>query len=110
MAYENKPGSGALFRNDKGDNPARPDYRGDCTLPDGTPAKLSAWLKEGKKGKFLSLKIEADGERGGGGGYGFRNEGSGGVSGGGGNRAKQNFDLDDDIPFVRPAGPFDRRA
>ena len=30
--YQPKEGSGALFRSDKGENPARPDYRGDIML------------------------------------------------------------------------------
>ena len=32
MAYTPQEGGGALFKNDKGDNPARPDYRGDIML------------------------------------------------------------------------------
>ena len=57
MAYEMKDGSGALFRNDKGDNPARPDYRGDLMI-DGTVYEIAGWLKEGAKGKFLSLSVK----------------------------------------------------
>lgn len=72
--YENKPGSGALFKNDKGDNPNRPDYRGDATLQDGSKVRISGWLKDGQKGKFLSLKIEAEDDR---------KSGSGGMGGGG---------------------------
>jgi hypothetical protein len=62
MAYEQKDGSGALFKNDKGDNPKRPDYRGDITIG-GVQYELSAWLKEGKKGKFMSLNAKPKGER-----------------------------------------------
>jgi hypothetical protein len=62
MAYEQKDGSGALFRNAKGDNPKRPDYRGDITLG-GVQYELSAWLREGKKGKFMSLAGKLKGER-----------------------------------------------
>jgi hypothetical protein len=54
MAYEQKEGSGALFKNDKGDNPKRPDYRGDITLG-GVKYDLAAWIKEGNKGKFMSI-------------------------------------------------------
>lgn len=55
MAYEKKDGSGALFKNDKtGGNPNWPDYKGDIMI-DGVEYWLSAWLKEGKKGKFMSL-------------------------------------------------------
>jgi len=58
MAYEQKAGDAALFRNDKGDNPKRPDYTGKGLDPNGEPIKLSGWVKDGQKGKFLSLRIE----------------------------------------------------
>jgi hypothetical protein len=58
MAYELKPGQGTLFRNDKDGNDKRPDYRGELCLPDGSTLKLAGWVKEGKKGKFLSLSID----------------------------------------------------
>lgn len=62
MSYEQRDGSGALFKNDKGDNPKRPDYRGDITLG-GVQYELSAWLKDGKKGKFMSINGKPKGER-----------------------------------------------
>ena len=58
MAYEKKPGSGSLFKNDKKEKDAHPDYRGDAVLPDGTEVWLSAWIKQGKKGKFMSLSLQ----------------------------------------------------
>lgn len=57
MAYEPKDGSGSLFKNDKGDNPNRPDYRGDIMI-EGVVYSLSAWIKEGQKGKFMSLSAQ----------------------------------------------------
>lgn len=103
MAYENKPGSGALFKNDKGDNPSRPDYRGDATLPDGSKVRLSGWIKSGAKGSFLSLKIEAQddsfhGSKGGGGGSDFA--GGGDVRSG----RRDDIPLDDDLPFASDRG------
>lgn len=47
--------SGSLFKNDKGDNPNRPDYRGDICI-NGQVYSLSAWIKEGQRGKFMSIK------------------------------------------------------
>lgn len=47
--------SGTLHRNDKGDNPNRPDYRGDICI-EGVVYSLSAWIKEGQRGKFLSIQ------------------------------------------------------
>ncbi len=57
MAYEMREGSGSLFPNDKGDNPKRPDYRGDFLL-NGTVYEISGWSREGKKGTWLSVKIQ----------------------------------------------------
>lgn len=58
MAYEPKPGSFSLFKNNKDGNEKRPDYTGDGMSLDGTPIKVSAWLKDGAKGKFMSCKFE----------------------------------------------------
>jgi hypothetical protein len=57
MAYEPKEGSGSLFKNEKGDNPARPDYRGDIML-DGVLYEISGWIKPLKRDpskRFMSL-------------------------------------------------------
>lgn len=57
MAYEPKDGSGALFKNDKGDNPARPDYRGDIML-NGVLYEISGWIRplpRDASQKFMSL-------------------------------------------------------
>jgi len=57
MAYEPKEGSGALFKNDKGDNPARPDYRGDVMLG-GVLYEISGWIKplpSDASKRFMSL-------------------------------------------------------
>ena len=57
MAYQPKDGSGAMFKNDKGDNPARPDYRGDIMLG-GVLYEISGWIKPKPTNpdeKFMSL-------------------------------------------------------
>jgi hypothetical protein len=59
MAQKQKELAGILFRNDKGDNPSRPDYRGSATVQD-TVYKLSAWIKNGTKGPFLSVSFTED--------------------------------------------------
>lgn len=51
--------SGALFPNDKGDNPSRPDWTGDVTIG-GVKWRLAAWTKEGRRGEFLSLRVSED--------------------------------------------------
>lgn len=58
MSYTPQPGSFALFKNDKEGNEKRPDYVGDGLDHNGNPIKVSAWIKQGKKGKFMSCKME----------------------------------------------------
>lgn len=61
MAYEQKPGQGSIFKNDKkvqGDN--QPEYKGSLMTPDGVECWVSVWVKrpEGKQ-PFFSLSIQA---------------------------------------------------
>ena len=49
--------SGALFKNDKGDNEKRPDYKGSAEI-EGVQYWVSAWIRDGAKGKFMSMKYE----------------------------------------------------
>ena len=93
MAYEPKPGDGALFKNDKGDNAARPDYRGhilaDRDMKAGDKIEIASWIKDGAKGKFMSLKGQQPrGQQSGGG---ETAPGSDGIGGG---------DDPDRIPFI----------
>lgn len=57
--YDN---SGALFKNDRKEQPKHPDYNGSITI-DGREYWLSAWIKEGQKGKFMSLAAKPKEER-----------------------------------------------
>jgi hypothetical protein len=63
MAYDNT-NRGALFKNDKQGNDARPDYTGKINI-EGDEYFLSAWLKKAKSGAtFMSLSVKrATGER-----------------------------------------------
>lgn len=45
---------GVLFKNDRKETDNHPDYTGRIDI-DGKEYFLSAWIKEGKKGKFMSL-------------------------------------------------------
>ena len=54
--YTQKEGQGSLFRNDKKNNEKSPEYTGSIML-NGREMRLSAWVKEGKSGKFLSIQI-----------------------------------------------------
>jgi hypothetical protein len=48
--------SGVLFKSDKKDNERAPDYKGNIMV-DGQDYWLSAWIKEGKTGKFMGLAV-----------------------------------------------------
>jgi hypothetical protein len=63
MEYDNT-NRGLLSKNDKGDNPNRPDYKGSMNI-EGREYWLSAWIKERKdgSGKFLSINAEAKEDR-----------------------------------------------
>jgi len=56
MAFEQRDNSGALFRNNAKTKETHPDYQGDCMV-NGHKMRMSAWLKESAKGKFMSLSF-----------------------------------------------------
>ncbi len=56
MAYEERDMGGSLFKNEKTkDN--QPDYTGKCLI-NGETLRIAAWIKEGRSGKFMSLKFQ----------------------------------------------------
>jgi hypothetical protein len=48
---------GALFKNDRKETENHPDYTGQINVG-GVDYWLSAWIKEGRSGKFMSLSIK----------------------------------------------------
>lgn len=55
MSYEQKDGSGALFKNAEKETEQHPDYRGSIRIA-GVDYWLSAWIKQSKNGvKYMSL-------------------------------------------------------
>lgn len=58
MAWEPKAGSLSLFKNDRKEKDSHPDYKGDGLDLNGNAVWVSAWIKEGKSGKFLSLSLQ----------------------------------------------------
>ena len=53
---EKRDNSGVLFKNENKDNEKKPDYKGSIMV-DGNEYWLSAWIKEGKTGKFMGLAV-----------------------------------------------------
>jgi len=53
---DKKDNSGVLFKNDKKEAHNQPDYKGNITVA-GVEYWLSAWIKEGKSGKFMGLAV-----------------------------------------------------
>jgi hypothetical protein len=59
MAYEHKPGSFTLFKNNKKSADNHPDYTGTGKDRDGSDIDVSAWIKEsGNGGKFMSCVMK----------------------------------------------------
>jgi hypothetical protein len=52
-------GAGVLFKNDRKEKPNQPDYRGDITIL-GEKYLLAGWIKDGKRGKYLSIVARPD--------------------------------------------------
>ena len=53
--YDNT-NSGVLFKNES-ENEKAPAYKGKINV-DGKDYELAAWIREGKNGKFMSLKVQ----------------------------------------------------
>jgi hypothetical protein len=57
MAYEQKDNSGTLFKNDRREKDTHPHATG-TALIGGVEYWVSAWTKDGAKGKFQSLAFK----------------------------------------------------
>lgn len=62
MADYDNTDRGVLFKNDRKDSDKHPDYKGSINVG-GTEYWLSAWIKEGQKGKFMSLSVQPKEQR-----------------------------------------------
>jgi hypothetical protein len=57
MSQYDNTNRGALFRNDRATSDKHPTHKGSINV-NGQEFWLSAWVKEGQKGKFFSLSVE----------------------------------------------------
>lgn len=63
MEKYNVENRGTLFKNDKGDNPNRPDYTGKCNIA-GKEYRMAAWIRDSQTGKkFMSINFSDLGEQ-----------------------------------------------
>jgi hypothetical protein len=60
MAYEMKPNTGSLFKNDRKETDTHPDYKGSALLEWRlSECWLDAWINTAKDGsKYMSLKLK----------------------------------------------------
>ena len=57
MAFEQRDNSGTLFKNERREKDSHPNATGQAMI-DGVMYWVSAWTKEGAKGKFQSLSFK----------------------------------------------------
>lgn len=57
MTFQHKDNTGSLFKNARKETERHPDYTG-TIIVDGVSYWLSAWVKDGAKGKFFSLAVK----------------------------------------------------
>jgi uncharacterized protein (DUF736 family) len=59
MAYEQRPNTGSLFKNDRKETDSHPDYKGSALIDGLGECWLDAWINEAKDGtKYMSLKLK----------------------------------------------------
>ena len=58
MTEDDNTNRGVLFKNDRKTSDKHPDYKGSANI-DGRDFWVSAWIKKGQKGTFMSFSYEA---------------------------------------------------
>lgn len=59
MAFEQRDMTGTLFKNDKREKESQPNATGIAVIG-GVRYRISAWTKEGSKGKYQSLSFKRE--------------------------------------------------
>lgn len=62
MAYQQKENSGSIFKNEKKEKDTHPNMTGSALIG-GVEYWVSAWTKEGKKGRWQSLAFKPKTEK-----------------------------------------------
>lgn len=93
---------GVLFKNDRKEKDSHPDYKGSCEV-EGTEFWISAWIKEGRNGKFMSLSFTAKEDAKPAPAPAPRSSGRGGSR----EQRRDEFDDADGIPFASSCDSFD---
>lgn len=89
MAYETKPNTGSLFKNDKKETDSHPDYKGSALL-NGVDHWVDSWINTSNAGvKYMSLKFKPKDA-----------QAAQGSRGAPIQRAAYDDDLDDSVPFA----------
>jgi hypothetical protein len=99
MAYEQKPGDIAIFRNERKDKETQPDWKGTLITPTGETLEVAVWEKGGK-GTMLAGNVQIPRQRSDNAASDFRGGSSSGVAGSREAGRSASADMDDDIPFA----------
>lgn len=62
MAFKHKDNSGSIFKNEKKEKDTHPNMTGSALI-DGVEYWVSAWTKEGEKGRWQSLAFKPKTEK-----------------------------------------------
>jgi hypothetical protein len=97
---------GVLFKNDRKEKDTHPDYKGSCEV-DGEEYWISAWIKEGRNGKFMSLSFTEKEDQKPAPAPPPRGDSQGNRSRGTDRAQPRRDDIDDGIPFASSCDSFD---